>query len=257
MIVAYIICGFNDIKLETTVYDYRNTKLPEDFDGYKIIQLSDLHHKNFGKNQKDLIKMIKDEEPDLILLTGDIVDEEHTDMTSVENLFAGICDVAPIYYVSGNHELYIKARKQYDILEELLVKYDILDIDDQTVEIKKGNSSIYLHGEKYRANRITQHLSYADESKFNILMYHCSNYFDLISNYGYDMIFAGHTHGGVVRLPFIGGLIGNGRELFPKYAGGVYRDGNCTMFSSRGLGDATFPRFNNPPEIVCVILYNK
>lgn len=256
-VIAYVIYGFCDTKLTLTLYDYHNTKLPEEFNGFKIIQISDLHHKNFGKNQEQLIDMIRKEKPDIILLTGDIADEEHTNMKPIEDMLVGICDIASVYYVSGNHELYNKAKKQYDKLEELFDEYGVMDIDDETVEIEKGNASIYLHGEKYRNKSIAKHMEYVDESKFNILMYHCSDAFDLINNFGYDIIFSGHTHGGVVKLPFIGGLVGNGGELFPKYDSGAFIHEKCTMFSSSGLGDTKFPRFNNPPEVLSVTLYSK
>lgn len=251
---AYIIIGFTNTKLEVNEYTYTSTKLPKDFDGYKIVQLSDLHHKNFGTNQSELIELIKAQKPDLILLTGDIVDEDHTDMKSVEDLFKGIEGVAPIYYTTGNHELDSKAKSQYGQLLNLMDKYGVVDLDDESVEISKGDSSIYLHGQMFRSYYVTDYLSEADRGKFNILMYHCSDYFDLISNYGYDIIFAGHSHGGIIRLPIIGGIFGNSGDYFPDYAGGVYYKDNCTLFSNRGLGDAKVPRFYNPPEILSITL---
>ncbi len=253
--ISYIIIGFCDTKLELTKYTYHNTKLPADFDGYKIVQISDLHHKNFGKHQNDLINMIKDADPDMIILTGDIVDEDHSDMSSTEDFIEGISKIAPVYSVSGNHELDNKAARQYDALLTLFSKYDITDLDDDSVEITRGNSSIILSGQKCHLKYITKTLPYADESKFNILLYHCSNYFYLINEYGYDLVFSGHTHGGIIRLPFVGGLIDNGGDYFPKYDGGIYIENNSTLISSRGLGDADAPRFYNPPEVVCVTLH--
>lgn len=254
LLTAYIIIGFAYTSLEVNEYTYTSTKLPKDFDGYKIVQLSDLHHKNFGSNQSELIELIKAQEPDLILLTGDIVDKDHTDMTPIIDLFDGIKGIAPIYYVTGNHELDKGATSNYGELLALMDKYGIVDLDDKSVEITKGDSSIYLHGQMFRSYYVTDYLSEADRGKFNILMYHCSDYFDLISDYGYDIIFAGHSHGGIVRIPFIGGIFGNSGNYFPDYAGGVFEKDNCTLFSNRGLGDARFPRFYNPPEILSITL---
>ncbi len=254
LLCAYIIVGFTSTKLEVNDYTYTSTKLPKEFDGYKIVQLSDLHHKNFGKNQSELIELIKEQEPDLILLTGDIVDEDHTDMTPIEDLFKGLEGVAPIYCVTGNHELDPKASRNYGQLLVLMDSYDAVDLDDESVEIKKGDSSIYLHGQKFRSYYVTDYLPKAETGRFNILLYHCSDYFDLISDYGYDIIFAGHSHGGIIRLPFIGGVIGNSGDYFPDYAGGVFVENNCTLFANRGLGDAEFPRFYNPPEIISITL---
>lgn len=253
-LILYIVIGFAQTELVVTEYTYQSSKVPEAFDGYKIVLVSDLHHKNFGEHQADLIKAIKEAEPDLILMTGDIADKNHTDMTPIEDFVKGISKIAPAYYVSGNHELDKKAQNQYAALENLFQEYGIIDLDDSSVEIKKGNDSIYLHGQKYRSYHIAKTLERANEEYFNILMYHGSNYFDKISDYGYDIVMAGHTHGGIVRLPIVGGVIGNARELFPEYDGGVFVEHNSTMFSSRGLGDADVPRFYNPPEIVVVTL---
>lgn len=253
LLCIYVIIGFTNTKLEVTRYTYSSTKLPKEFDGYKIVQISDLHHKNFGENQSELIELIKAEEPDLILLTGDIADEDHTDMKPIEDLFKGIQGI-PTYFITGNHELLSKASAQYGELLVLMNEYGIVDLDDSSVEIKKGDSSIYLHGQKFRSFYIRDYLPKADTSKFNILMFHCSDYFDLISDLGYDIVVSGHTHGGIIRLPFIGGIYGNLGEWFPDYDGGVYVEDNCTLFSSRGLGDATIPRFYNPPEIVSITL---
>ena len=165
-----------------------------------------------------------------------------------------ICGVAPIYYITGNHELDPQASVQYDRLCALMDSYGIIDIDDDFVEIKKGNSSIFIHGQKFRSYYVTDYLPEADKGEFNILMYHCSDYFDLISDYGYDIILSGHSHGGIVRLPFIGGVFGNSGDYFPDYAGGVFEKDNCTLFSNRGLGDARVPRFYNPPEIISITL---
>lgn len=254
LLSVYIIIGFTRTELEVTEYTYSSTKLPREFDGYKIVHLSDLHHKNFGENQSELIELIKAQEPDLILLTGDIVDKKHTDMSSVENLFKGIEGLAPVYCVTGNHELDPQASNQYYKLRVLMDKYGVIDIDDDFAKITEGDSSIFIHGQKFRSYYVTDYLPKADAGTFNILMYHCSDYFDLISDYGYDIILSGHSHGGIVRLPFVGGVFGNSGDYFPDYAGGVFKKDNCTLFANRGLGDAKIPRFYNPPEIISITL---
>lgn len=250
----YVIVGFCNTGLETTHYVYRSSKLPKEFDGYKIVLISDLHHKNFGHNQSELIRKIKAAKPDMIVLTGDIVDENHTDMTSIENFIMGISRIAPAYYVNGNHELDKDAGYQYERLKALLQEYGITNLNNDTYEVKKKQESITLTGVSYCGENIVNKLTYADESKFNILLYHCSDAFGKISSYGYDIILSGHAHGGIIRLPFVGGILGNNRDFFPKYAGGVYIENQCTLFSSRGLGDAEVPRFYNPPEVVVITL---
>ncbi|SEQ02406.1 hypothetical protein SAMN02910289_01121 [Lachnospiraceae bacterium RM5] len=259
MLIIYISFGLiSSAKcLKLTKYDYISDKVPSDFDGYKIIQISDLHHKNFGKDQSELISMINNQNPDLILLTGDIVDGNHTDMTPVVNLLKGIYKTAPIYFVSGNHELAPQGKDNYAKLETLFVEYGVVDLDDSFDIISKGESSINLYGAKFRSSYVKDYLDTPDTNEFNILMYHCTNYFDITSQFGYDLIFSGHTHGGIVRLPFVGGIFGNTGDVFPKYDKGVYKKESSTMISSGGLGDAKIPRFYNTPEVVLVTLYKK
>ena len=252
--LTYIVVGLTKTELVVTNYYYHNQKIPTAFDGYKIVLLSDLHHKEFGKNQSKLIKKIKKIQPDLIVMTGDIVDKNHTDMSSVEDLIKGVTKLAQVYYVSGNHEKNIKARTQYEKLQEMMIKYGVIDLDFNQAWINREQEAICLTGVGFCGDAVVKKLKYADESVFNILLYHASNCFDQISSYGYDIILSGHSHGGIVRLPFIGGLFGNNRELFPKYAGGVYKENNSTLFSSKGLGDTVIPRFYNPPEIVVITL---
>lgn len=254
LLALYLIIGFCQTDLKITEYTYHNAKVPEEFDNYKIVLISDLHNKIFGKHQSNLLQAIQDSNPDLILLTGDIIDEKHTDLSGTEDFICGISAMAPCYFVSGNHELLPAAEKQYEGIEALFRQYGVIDLDNAAVEITKGNSVICLHGQKFCSHSVTEFLEYADETKFNILMYHCSDYFNLISDYGYDIIMSGHTHGGIIRLPFVGGVIGNHGDLFPKYDGGVFMENNCTLFSSRGLGDAAIPRFYNPPEVVVITL---
>lgn len=253
-LALYIIIGFGQTNLEVTEYTYHNAKVPKAFDNYKIVLISDLHHKKFGSHQSVLLEAIQEANPDLILLAGDIVDEDHSDMSSTEDFISGISTMAPIYFISGNHELLPEAESQYAQLEVLFNKYGVIDLDNSSVEITKGTDSIYLHGQQFRSFYVTKFLEPADKTKFNILMYHCSDYFNLISDYGYDIIMSGHTHGGIIRLPFVGGVIGNLGDFFPKYDGGYFIEDNCTLFSSRGLGDASIPRFYNPPEVVVITL---
>lgn len=253
--VVYVAVGFWNTGLQVTHYEYRSSKLPQAFEGYRIVVVSDLHHKNFGSHQSELLERIRAAKPDMIALTGDIVDEKHTNMTSTEDFLRGISQMAPVYYVNGNHELDRDAKFQYEQLLGMLEEYGITNLNGKEEVIERQGQEIMLTGVAYSGDNIVNRLAYADESKFNILLYHCSDAFGKISSYGYDIILSGHTHGGVVRLPFVGGVFGNARDFFPKYAGGVFMEHQSTLFSSRGLGDAEIPRFYNPPEIVVVTLH--
>ena len=254
LFIIYLIIGLCKNGLQTTHYVYRSSKLPKSFDGYKIVVISDLHQKKFGNHQKELLEQIKKQQPDIIVLTGDLVDHNHQKMESITDFIRGASGIAPVYFVSGNHECDRRAAYQYEYLRELMNQYGVKELNYDVCEIKKENEVIRLTGIPYCGKRISERLFYADESYFNILLYHCSDAFDVISSFGYDIVLSGHTHGGIIRLPFVGGLLGNNRSFFPKYAGGVFCKNQSTLFSSRGLGDATIPRFYNPPEIVVITL---
>lgn len=256
-LIIFLLIGL-DPRLETTNYIYENSKIPASFNEYKICQISDLHCKYFGNNNQTLLNAIQDMNPDIVVLTGDIVDEDHTDLGSIETLFSGLRDFQiPTYYITGNHELEMDATKQYTQLQALMKTYGVTDLDGQTTTLSIGQDSIYLTGGRWYSHYITQYLKPANPQDFNILLYHGADFFDLISDYNYDLILSGHIHGGVIRLPFLNkGLLGNSGEFFPKYVSGFYQNETktSTMIVSRGLGDSFIPRFYNRPELVCITL---
>lgn len=254
VILLYIISGFYN-PLVLTRYDYISSKVPEGFDGYRIVHISDFHCKEFGDGESDLIAMIRNAEPDLILFTGDSIDDEHS-LDNYRDLITGIYDVAPIYYVNGNHEY--DASAPLAEMKELNEKYQVHDLNDASVVVEHNGDSILLSGLDFRLTMrgLRNNIDYANTTMFNILLYHGTDKFDGIAPYNYDLVLSGHTHGGIVCLPFIGGIISNQKELFPKYDSGVYTSGLSTMISSRGLGDASIPRFHNPREVICITLHH-
>lgn len=254
ILIIYIAIGL-DPRLQTTHYDYTSPKIPGDFSGFQIVQISDFHLKEFGKHEEKLIQAVADCNPDIIVMTGDIVDEDHKDLSPLEDLLKGISSMAPIYYVTGNHEFESDAVLQYQNMLKLFDKYNIINLDDKSEVISKKNSSICITGAQWRSQYVTDYLPTANTDYFNILLYHGSDYFPQLSNFGYDLLLAGHSHGGIIRLPFVGGIFGNSGELFPSYAGGIHTLDHFILISSRGLGDARLPRFYNRPELVHITLY--
>lgn len=253
-ITGGLVYGFNS-SLSVENYTYINAKLPQSFDGYKIVQLSDLHGKEFGANNQTLIKTIKNQSPDLIVFTGDLIDNEHSSLDSLEALLKGISPLCPIYFVSGNHEYDDRAPLQE--LLALLENYSIINLDEKgsTITIEDFSITIQGMGGSSTILNSSHLLPPADTNKFNILLYHYTNHADLLTKFNYDLVLSGHTHGGIVRLPSVGGVFGNDGSLFPTYDSGIFQlNERTTMISSRGLGDAFLPRFNNPPEIVCITL---
>lgn len=253
-ILSYIILGFYN-PLTITEYSYTSSKIPKGFDGYRITQISDFHCKDFGYQEESLIQAIRNTNPDIIVFTGDSIDDEHP-IDNYAYLLEGIKDIAPIYYINGNHEYDTTAPLQESLA--LHEKYHITNLNDSSVILTQGDDSILLSGLDFR--KTMQHLrndiDYANTSYFNILLYHGTDKFDGIAPYNYDLVLSGHTHGGIICLPFVGGIITNQKELFPKYDSGVFTLGHSTMISSRGLGDASVPRFHNPREVVCITLHS-
>lgn len=245
-LALYIAFGFLN-PLTTTHYNYISAKLPASFDGYKIVMISDLHGASFGDKQIDLITKIQSCKPDLIVFTGDTTDSSHP-MNPLIDLLDGIKNIAPIYAITGNHDNYDKS------LHELYKAYGIpLLHSGMKIPISTATDTIYLYGANFYESIQTSNL---DTTTFNILLHHSSEAFAYTKVLGFDLILSGHGHGGVIRLPLIGGLIGNSRFL-PDYDYGVYTSDTSTMIASAGLGDAKVPRFNNPPEIVLITLRSK
>lgn len=259
ILLTFFLSSLNGLNssLETTTYDYSNSKIPSSFEGFRIVQISDFHLKEFGEKEEILISAVKECQPDIIVITGDLIDENHTTLSPLVDLLNGIYKLAPIYYISGNHEFAPDAALHYQNMLALFEEYQVINLDDSQTFLYRNGEKICLTGSMWRSKWVVEHLPFADQDYFNILLYHGSNYFPLLSNFGYDLLFAGHIHGGVIRLPFLGGLFSNEGSLFPKYDAGVFTSGSFTMISSRGLGDSRIPRFNNCPELVCVILHHK
>lgn len=247
--------------LTITQYTIRDEQIPQALDDYVIVQLSDFHNAAFGSHQEEIISAIASCSPDLILLTGDMINKDDTSFDNTKELLAGIYQLAPIYSVAGNHE-YIN----YGLYIELMEYYrslGITELCDSGASLEANGVTLQLYGinqehyhELYRNDTSELALPAVAEGDVGILLYHFANQYDVLRtvNTDYLLTFSGHTHGGIIRLPLIGGLVSNDKTFFPEYDGGVYPLDSKYLISSRGLGEAFLPRFNNNPEIVCITL---
>lgn len=273
VLIFIIVCVFTLVFLyfennfiTITKITIKSPKLPDAFDGYKIVHLSDLHNKGFGKGQKYLVKKIKDAQPDLIVFTGDLIDSRHFDAEVSLQLIRQIVKIAPTYFVTGNHEWW---SGKFEFLEKVMKENGIHVLRNTCDRIGKGKDGIYITGiddpastqgiydeRKAAESEIKQAVNEIKENDvFNILLAHRPEMFQVYNEYGFDLVLSGHAHGGQVRLPFIGGLIAPNQGFFPQYTSGEYKRGNCTMIVSRGLGNSIIPqRLFNHPEIVVLTL---
>lgn len=256
ILIILLIKGFHT-SLEISFYTYTDSSLPESFNHYKIVQLSDFHGASFGKNEQLLLDKIKECEPNIIFLTGDMIDENHKPWDNLYYLLDGITSIAPTYAISGNHEF--DSWSDFQKLLAVYEHYGVTFIDDELVTITNAsNDTIEIQGVKFRWNQSVSDFPHASSNSFSILLNHSSQDFVYTSRLGYNVVFSGHTHGGIIRLPLVGGVFGNnGDKLFPTYASGIFTENGTTMYSSRGLGESFIPRFNNNPEIICVELLHE
>ena len=254
--------------LEVNEYEIVSDRIPQGFDGFRIAQVSDLHNAEFGEGNSKLIQLLSQTEPDIILLTGDLIDSRQTDLDIALEFAWQAGKIARVYYVSGNHEARVP---EYEDLKIGLVKAGVVILENQKVQITREGESItlmgiddpsfqedYLFGDSESVARQAITDLQNESDGYTLLLSHRPELFDLYVDTGIDLVFSGHAHGGQFRLPFVGGLVAPNQGFFPKYDAGLFTEENTTMLVSRGVGNSIIPvRFNNRPEIIIVTLSNK
>lgn len=239
--------------------------IPEAFDAYRIVQISDLHDAQIGENNEKLIAMTAETEPDCIVLTGDFVDSSRFHPERSLSVAESLVKIAPVYYVSGNHEA-ILPDEDYQALTDGLRGLGVCVLEDESAELTRDGQSIRLIGltdigfhpgtleEKKDALRMALS-ALLPENEFSVTLAHRPELMDVYTECGAPLVLSGHAHGGQIRLPGIGGLIAPGQGLFPKYTEGKYEENGTTLVVSRGIGNSVLPlRVNDRPQIVVVQL---
>ena len=241
-----------------------NDKIPQSFEGFRIAQVSDLHNAELGKDNNKLIEKLNECEPDIIVLTGDLIDSNHTNLEVALSFARQAVKIAPCYFVTGNHEAWVGS--QYEELKTSLENAGVTVLQDEAIELNYGDECIQLIGlndpdfserDSFLSESILEtKLSQVNISNgFTILLSHRPEYFNVYQNKNIDLVLSGHAHGGQFRLPFLGGVIAPNQGFFPKYDAGIYTENGTTMIVSRGIGNSIIPvRINNRPEIVIIEL---
>ena len=245
--VIWMIWGNTSVGL--TSYTICEANLPEEFDGYQIAHVSDLHNSWLWKKT---LQHLRKANPDIICITGDIVDSNKTDVQRALDFASEAVKIAPCYYVTGNHELRLPA-DQRDQLWQGLRALGVIVLFDEEIILEKNGDQIALVGHKMGNEKDVADLS--DFDGYRILLSHRPEYFEDYVSGEYEIVLSGHAHGGQVRLPLLGGVIAPGQGLFPTYDSGIYTQGCTDMVVNRGVGNSRFPiRFANRPEVILITL---
>lgn len=251
--------------LELNTYTIKSEKLPKSFSGYHIAHVSDLHNAEMGNDNEKLLAMLREAEPNIIAITGDLIDSRNTDIEIALRFAEEAVKIAPCYYVTGNHEARVS---EYDELKANLMELGIVVLESERVELERDGETIallgvddpsfqtdYLLGDAESVMKTKLETLTSENDAYTVLLSHRPELFDTYVESGVDLVLSGHAHGGQFRLPFIGGLIAPNQGLFPKYDAGLYTCNSTNMIVSRGIGNSIIPfRFNNRPEVVLIEL---
>ena len=266
VLVALVIwIAWGNTALELNTYTISSSKLPQSFDGYRIAHVSDLHNAEMGKDNEKLLTILRDADPDMIAITGDLIDSRSTNVEIALNFIREAVKIAPCYYVTGNHEARVN---EYDELKSGMESAGVIVLEDAQTEISLDGDTItligvndpsyqtdYLFGDSETVMNTKLEELHTENGEFTVLLSHRPELFDTYADHGLDLVLSGHAHGGQFRLPFIGGLVAPNQGLFPEYDAGIYTEGNTNMLVSRGIGNSILPfRINNRPEVILIEL---
>lgn len=242
-------------------------RLPQEFEGFRIAQISDLHNEVFGTGNGELLTLLAGTRPDIIVITGDLIDSRRTDVSAALEFVRGAVEIAPVYYVAGNHESRIP--EEFWMLERCMENLGVSVLRGERTLLTREGAAIALIGvddptfqDKDSANwpgMVEEELGrLREEGLYSILLIHRPELLETYARAGMNLVFSGHAHGGQVRIPFVGGVIAPNQGFFPQYDGGLYTMGDTQLVVSRGLGNSLCPlRVNNRPEIVLAELHGK
>lgn len=257
--------AYENTALELNTYQISSSKIPVSFDGYRIAHVSDLHNAELGEDNEKLLDMLETANPDLIAITGDLIDSRRTDIEIALQFVEKAMQIAPCYYVTGNHEARVS---EYEELKSGMEALGVVILENEQIKLESEGEFItvlgvedpsfqvdYLLGDSATLTESRLEEIVTEDDGFRILLSHRPELFDSYVKYDMHLVLTGHAHGGQFRLPFVGGLIAPNQGFFPKYDAGLYIEDETTMVVSRGIGNSILPfRVNNPPEVLVLEL---
>lgn len=246
-------------RLVTEEFTVSTSQIPESFNDFRIVQLSDVHGKSFGAENTKLIEAVREAVPDIIVITGDFIDNATSGQWAKE-LLGGLVSIAPVYFVTGNHEW---ASGGLVELFEIMDSYGVIALRNEYAVLERDGQSIVLAGiddpngfaDQKTPQELFSEIEEEQGDQYTVLLAHRNDMLGTYAETGANLVLTGHCHGGIIRLPILGGLLGTDRSFFPEYESGFYIRGGTTMFVSRGLGLIfNIPRFLNNPQVAVLIL---
>lgn len=267
VVVSGVYLFFEDTFLQTTEISVASANLPKEFNGFRIVHISDFHNTKNKILSDELVEQIKAQDPDIIVITGDLIDRRRTDVAVSLNFVNNIKDVAPIYYVKGNHECF---SDEYPALADGLKNAGVKIFENESLQITKDSAKINIAGisdpdgvNEYGIENswiVENEIDTADidSELYTVLLSHRPELLETYAQKNIDLVFAGHAHGGQVRIPFVGGVLAPSQGWFPKITSGMHEKGSTKLIVSRGIGNSVFPfRVNNRPELIVAELVTK
>lgn len=243
-------------ELTASHYVFRSPKVRGALEGFRITQISDLHNREFGRDNCRLLALTEAQLPDLLVITGDLTDSYHFDRERALDSARRLAKLAPCYYVTGNHEHRMTLERQEEFYRAL-ENAGVIVLRNEAVRLglDEGFRLIGVDCNQGRTDTLQKLMEDRPAEELNVLLSHKPHYAKAYEKAGVDLVLTGHAHGGQWRFPGVGAIYAPGQGLLPRYTAGMYRLGNTTMCVSRGLGNSSFPlRIENKPEIVTVTL---
>lgn len=251
--IILLFIWYQNNHLVVTAFVYKSSKISRDANKFKIVQISDLHNACFGRNNKKLIANIEDLAPDIVVITGDLVDSNHTNINIAVDFVGEIAKRYSVYYVTGNHEYWLNEADRKELFTGIGNAGAVI-LDNESVSLDTAAITLIgLDDNSLNDGTLSSMMEECKENELTVVLAHEPQYIDQYSDAGADLVLTGHAHGGQMILPFIGPLIAPDQGFLPEYTAGQFERKHTSMYISRGLGNSVIPvRLFNYPEIICI-----